>query len=496
MPFTKKNLYDLAVSEASFKGSPDDWEGAKKALLSATNADGEPEPIEEVKVGTEVINIRELVFQKTDKPRGRRVSFMLDPENTEGAEDKFKAAVAAEVEKAVGANGRPKGNARVQQVSGETQVGTVKSAEERMYEARIRSGTAVFKTGGFATAHIFGSDIQYKMLRAIGKHIEADELFKKTAQFVEITKGYTVTTTASGGALVPETFDPDLHQLMLSYGVVRKVSRVVNMTGETVVRPKATGDLTVYYPADGSAGTESSKTFSNVQMRAKEGMVITKASRAVIQDAAINVADDAGRDIVRAIAKVEDNSLFNSDGTGVAGGYIPGTQGILNIISETSTSNRLYKSSATTPGAVTEADITNLMALPGRYVGRMMAFHCTGQIGGVIFQRLAGAKGGMTSKMIEGLGEVEHYFNTPIIYNNVMTTNTATGSNRQLVVYGDISLAADFGDRMGLAVEISEQRYWDENNIGIKGTVRHDLNVHGLGSASTTTGPLAVLSQS
>lgn len=47
---------------------------------------------------------------------------------------------------------------------------------------------------------------------------------------------------------------------------------------------------------------------------------------------------------------------------------------------------------------------------------------------------------------------------------------------------------------MGLSVEISEQRYWDENNIGIKGVARHDINVHALG-ATATAGPVAVLTQ-
>ena len=63
------------------------------------------------------------------------------------------------------------------------------------------------------------------------------------------------------------------------------------------------------------------------------------------------------------------------------------------------------------------------------------------------------------------------------------------------MVYGVLSLAADFGDRTGVQIEVSEQRYWDENNYGIKGTVRHDINVHALG-ATSTAGPVAVLIQS
>lgn len=488
MTFSKKHLYDLAVAEVGYKGSPDDWEAAKKALLSATNADGDPEPIEEVRFGDQTINIRELVFTKSEKPKGRRVSFMVDPnDDVADREDKFNAAVAAAVEKEIKA-GKVRNNGRVQQISESTNVGTVKSGEERMYEHRIANKTSAFKSYDMALG--FGRDIQVKALKALGKFDEADELFKKTAEALT-QKGYTLTTTATGSALVPEGYDADLHQLIRSYGVARRVCRNVPMASETIVRPKATGDLTVYYPADGSAGTESTKTWSNVQMRAKTGMVIVKASRQLTQDAAINVADDAGRDIVRAVAKCEDSTLFNADGTGVAGGYIPGCQGILNIISESTTGERLYKSTATSVLGVTLSDVIALMSTPGSFVGLNPAFHCTPQIASAVLHRLASASGGVTMKEVEGFGQVATFFGIPIITNNVMTTNLGTASV-ECLIYGDISLAADFGDRMGISVEISEQRYWDENNIGIKGTVRHDINVHGLGT-STTTGPLAVL---
>lgn len=496
MPITPtvRHLY-VAAKAVGYTGPDDNPDMMKRYCADLKGTDGKPDPLEVFMLedGTEV-EIKSLAFDvqpvRTKRRSVRVAGVIASEEDRDDADAKTKAAIDKVVEdrlKAMGVDPNAK-----KRLPGSGDIGAIKSGEERMYEARIANKTSVFKSYDMALG--FGTHIQVGALRQIGRHDEAEKKYAKTAEYLT-QKGYTLTTTASGGALAPEGYDADLWQLLLEYGVARRTARVVNMATETIARPKASGDLTVYYPADGGAGTESSKTWSNVQMRAKEGMVIVKASRALVQDAAINVADDAGRDIVRAVAKVEDASLFNSDGTGVAGGYMPGVQGILNIISETSTGSRVFKSTATTPAGVTESDITSLMSTPGRFVGRMMAFHCTGQIGGVIFHRLAAAKGGVTAKEVKGLGEVDHYLNVPIIYNNVMTTNLGTGANRQLVVYGDISLAADFGDRMGLSVEISEQRYWDENNIGIKGTVRHDINVHGLGTSSTT-GPLAVLLQS
>lgn len=493
MTFTKRHLFDLAVAQVDFKGSPDDWQGAQKALLDAKDENGEPCPIEEVKVGTEVIKIRELVFQKSEKPRGRRINFVTDPE-AEGADDKFQTTVQDEVQKQLAAQKR---NGRITQQTDATVVGDVESGEERMYKARISQGVAAFKSYGMAFG--FAAHLQHQFLVSQNRTQEAQALYTAKAQELEnrgmklTTKGYTQTTTASGGALVPEGFDADLWQLVLGYGVARKVARQVTMTSETITRPKATGDLTVYYPAEGTAGTESTKTLSNVQMRAKGGIVIVKTSRALAMNAAISVVDDAARDIARAIAKTEDKSLFLADGSGVANGYIPGTQGVLNIISETSTGARVYNSASSTGSlGVTLSEIVALTATVGSFVGMFKAFHCTEQVGAAIFHRLAASVGGIQPMQIQGLGLVPSFLGYPIIYNNVMRSSLTDSANAQLVVFGDMSLAADFGDRTGVVIEMSEQRYWDENNIGIKGTVFHDLNVHGLGTSSDT-GPIAVL---
>lgn len=491
--FTIRHLYDLARAKPyNYKGDESDWEAMKKCLLEFKDPEsGQPEPLDAVQFGDEEIEIKGLAFGQQNRTK-RNVMRLIADDDIEDAEDKLLALAEKVKDREAASAGRR--NNRITQTSDSVQVGTVKSGEERMYEARISTKTAVFKK--YSTALGFGTHLKCQALELSGKRREAEELFNKTANALSIeVKGYTLTTVGSGSALVPEGYDADLWQLLLEYSVPRKVCRVVNMTSETIVRPKATGDLTVYYQADGTAGTESSKTWSNVQMRAKKGMVIVKASRALIDDSAINVADDAGKDIVRAVGKVEEKSLFLSDGTGVAGGYIPNVQGILNIVSETSTGSRVFKSSATTPGAVTLGDVMALMATPGNFVGRMMAWHCTPQIGHVTLHRLAASVGGIQPREIQGLGLVPTFLGAPIIYNNVMTTNLSTGANRQLLIYGDISLACDFGDRAGLSIEISDQRYWDEDNLGIKGTVRHDMNVHGLG-ASTDTGPLAVLIQS
>lgn len=494
---TVRHLY-IAAKNVGYKGPNDDPDLMKQYCADLKGPDGKPDPLESFQMedGTEVV-IKDLALEApTQRNRRRSVRVILDnDEDREDGDAKIKALVDKATDERLKSFGiDPNRSKRISA----SDVGEVKTGEQRMYEAKIASGMAVFKSYGMAVG--FGSHIKCEFLRAVGQHQKAEEIFKSVAPFLanagyQLSKGYNLSSTSAGGALAPEGYDADLWQLILEHGVARRVARQVSMSSETITRPKATGNLTVRYPAQEGVPTQSTKTFSNVNMVAKEGVVLTQTTRALMEDAAINIADDAGRDIARAVAYCEDNTIFNSDGSGETNNYIPQTQGILNIISETSTGARVYKSTATSPLGITTSDLVAIMATPGAFMGRQMAWHCTPQIGAAVFQRLTASVGGIQPGQYASLGAQGQCLGSPVFYNNVMTTNLGTGSNRQLIIYGDISLAADFGDRKSLVIEVSEQAYWTSNCVGIKGTVRHDINVHGLGTSSTQ-GPLAVLIQS
>ncbi len=502
---TVRHLY-VAAKSKGYTGPEDNAEVIKRWCAERKGADGKPEPLESFILEDEEFEIQSLAFEEPApvvKSRGvsARVVLRNDDEDSEAKANAMLQKAVDDRLKQMGVDVN-----KGKRVTSGMDVSNVKSGEEREYEARIRTKTAVFSCYDYAYG--YGADIKHKALLALNRGAEAEELYKKTAE--QLTqKGYSLLNTGSGQALVPVGSDADLHQLIRTHGVTRRSARPVNMTSDQVLRPKATGDLTVYYPEDGGAGTESSKTFTNVRLQAKKGIVITKMSKSITEDSVINIADDAGRDVVRAVAKQEDNSLFNANGTGSANGYIPQTNGILWQIgsggasaatawvqtTETSSNSRVFKSSATTPLGITLSDVVATMAKVGSFVGLNPAFHCTAEIAHAIFTRLAASVGGIQPMQLEGLGPVMSFLGKPVIINNVMTTSLDTGSNKQLFVYGDLALAADFGERFGLRTEISDQKYWDEDNLGLKGTVRHDINVHELGS-TTSAGPVAVCIQS
>jgi HK97 family phage major capsid protein len=101
----------------------------------------------------------------------------------------------------------------------------------------------------------------------------------------------------------------------------------------------------------------------------------------------------------------------------------------------------------------------------------------------------------VTYKETVEYGEVMMFMGRPVVLNNVMNSTDAAAANTIDILYGDVSLGVDFGDRMSLEIDISDQVYWTSNGIGVKGTVRHDVNVHDIGSTSRV-GPIVALYQS
>lgn len=486
-PLSIADLYGVCKAEG-YSGKPDDVPAMKSHLL------GLPEPIEKINKDGKDFPVKDLAFEAPRKAV-RTVALgtaKVDPPKDDDDSDRIKAAVKMALRDA-GID--PLNGKRPQPVT--DAVVSVKSGAQRRYEDNIKSGTAVFRD--YETAQGFGMRLMTKAMIALGRGSEAQGLIAKHNEWATqaaATKGYTNITDATGGALVPEGYDADVIRLVKDYGVARRVCRVVPMTTDTYSRPKvtSTAGLTVYYPQDGVAGTESSETWGRTTLRAKQGVVIVKMSRAITADSAINLGEDTAREIARAVAKVEDNTLFNGTGVGTSGsGYIPNCQGLTNLIADTSTGSRTLKSGQSSSDAITLAEFTSFMGLlPSFARNQRTAFHCSPEKANIVITRLAQSQGGVTIREFMDYGDLPFAFGRPIITNSIMPVLANEAANTVDILYGDISLATDFGDRMGLEIDVSDQRYWDELNIGMRGVVRHDINVHDAGS-STVQSPVVAL---
>jgi HK97 family phage major capsid protein len=199
---------------------------------------------------------------------------------------------------------------------------------------------------------------------------------------------------------------------------------------------------------------------------------------------------------MRAIAQLEDDTLFNGTGAGAASPatYIPGVRGIVNLFGTTATEDSRSTTGGDNMGAHTLANLMTLMGLPGNFGGMNNVFICSPVALTNILFRLGLAQGGSTYAEYQNFGSVPRVLGRPVIVTEVMNKTLSLGSDLTDVLYGDVSLAATFIERQGVEVDISDQAYWTTDQVGIKLTVRHDINVHDLGT-TTAQGPLGALFQ-
>ncbi len=109
----------------------------------------------------------------------------------------------------------------------------------------------------------------------------------------------------------------------------------------------------------------------------------------------------------------------------------------------------------------------------------------------LVFERLLAAAGGNTVDTLTGR-VTRSFLGYPVVLSQVLPTSTGSLDNKVMLLFGDLSLAATLGDRRQIRLLKSEHRYFELDQVGIRGTERFDINVHDIGDASTA-GPLVAL---
>lgn len=294
----------------------------------------------------------------------------------------------------------------------------------------------------------------------------------------------------SGGALVPDELERAIINLREEYGLFRRVCRVTPMGSDVRNIPRRTGGLTAYFVGEGVAGTESDAGWDNVSLVAKKLMVLTRMSSEVAEDAIIDLADQMAQEIGYAFALKEDTVGFTGTGAATDGGIV----GVL--VKAIDAAHTKAKVAAITPhnllSEIDANDLLNLMGAIPQYAKPGSAWYCSPSAQELIFNAIKIAGGGTTRDMLSE-SDTPRFLGYPIYVTPVMADNPATDYNGAVVcAFGNLRMAATMGDRRGIRIALSNEQYWEEDQIGIKGTERFDINVHDLGS-TTVKSPFAVL---
>ncbi|OBQ58036.1 hypothetical protein A9K72_27925 [Mesorhizobium loti] len=305
---------------------------------------------------------------------------------------------------------------------------------------------------------------------------------------VILQKAQGETSGIAGGFLVPIEVEAGIIKIRALTGTFRRNAAVKRMGADSRSFPRLDTGLIAAFVGENAQIAEQDRTWSSVNLNAKKAAALSRMSSELGEDETIDVGQDFAEDAAYALAALEDSCGWNGDGTSSYGGItgvnvklIDGTHDAGKIVAATNND---------TFDEITAADLGALIAACPEYALPSAKWYASSYAIGRCFARLGATAAGMTMTAT-GARPAMQYLSWPI---EPVPSLPGAGdqSAKVMIAFGDLSLAATLGDRRGVTVQTTANRYLEYDQIGCRATERFDINVHDLGS-NTVAGPIVGL---
>lgn len=380
------------------------------------------------------------------------------------------------------------------------EIGGGMTIREKNYNRRIKDGTAKFSD--YKVASAFGDYMLYLCAKAQGRTEDASNYLREAKKTLTMTPG-------SADVLGTEQIIPDVLKQVDNYGKAAQRFNVVALSEQSGTYFRSLNSiLTVTYPNESTAVNDANANYQRLKLNPRKGMVITKMSRESRDDAKINLAEQSVDDIARSFAYAEDRAAINGDGTGTFGGMVglqtmfstAGAGAGLTLATAAGAINATYAGAAAgnwggyALGHFQRACATLPLWASEQFAGDV-AWHCTRAFYEGVMKPLAIASSRATATEVLTL-QGSTFLSFPVVFWENMNRNPDTGTSTIDCFFGSFKSACYLGRRNDLDINVSDQRYWDEDSIGIRGTMRHDVNVLAAVGSTTQAGPVIAIYQS
>lgn len=377
--------------------------------------------------------------------------------------------------------------ARVQELS--TEFGNRKTAEIGGGTRQPKAVVVPAKARSFTQLKAFKGEDGEKNAYVFG-HIVAAGLFNKSAskRWLKehgLSNALSEDSNEKGGLFVPTETSMEIIRLVEEFGVFRRYAKFEPMTSDRKVVPVRTSGLTAYPVAETNTGNESSNTgtqsepaYTNAELVARKWKAWTKMADELNEDSLVMMADELAVESAIAFAYAEDNAGFNGDGTSTYHNIL----GVFNAVAAGS----IFTARAGNT-AFSTLDMEDFIDMKGKlpgFPGIRPAWFISKEGYCASMERLMLALGGNTVANAAA-GGVPEFLGFPVVITNVLNGTLTTQTSTNLLAYGDLRMAALLGDRRRMTMSLTDQRYWDSDQIAVKTTERIDINVHSRGTDST-----------
>lgn len=312
------------------------------------------------------------------------------------------------------------------------------------------------------------------------------------------TLGQTEFDDARGGQFVPIQMEAAIDHLRIQYGVIRNEANVVPATSDTIQWPRPLKGVTVHALAEVTPTpmtTESTGVGDSFEMSIKAWGGWARISRDLEEDATVSIADMLVRDFAYAMAYKEDQVCFNGTGLSTDGGI----EGIMTKLQGAS-----YTASVATAlsgnNTFATLDAVDFEAAIGQQpnFGRRVnnKWYMSKAAYYASAARLMDAAGGNNmSDLARGSGPV--WLGHPVVFTEVLNNTLGANGSAYVALFGDLSLAATFGNRRGLTVETDYSIYRHNRQLAIFVTSRWGFVAHDLGgtdgAGNAVAGPVIAI---
>lgn len=312
-----------------------------------------------------------------------------------------------------------------------------------------------------------------------------------TKNNIPIRKAQGETVDQYGGYLVPQELANAILDLRDRFGAFRRRALIWPMKSDNTVIPRKTGGVTAYIVGENNAVTETTTdSIDALELTTKKIGAIIRMSSELEEDALKDAVDYLANEMAWAFAAKEDDCAFNGDGTSTYGGM----RGIGTIVLDGNHTQANVAAASTHKTFLTidQTDLGNVVAAVRASALPRAAWFISALGFGQTMCRLAGTSNGfIETRMVDG--EPTPCWNGfPVIMTQKLPAVTTALNGKVMLAFGDMYAGGVLGQRRGITIARSEDRYLDSDQIAVRGIERVHCNVHDLGD-NTNKGSLAAL---
>jgi HK97 family phage major capsid protein len=294
------------------------------------------------------------------------------------------------------------------------------------------------------------------------------------------------TANSTGGFVTPDEMLAAIIRLREERGVFPRFANNMPMGSDIIRVPRLLADVTAYWPGEGLEITASDPTLGNAELMARKLGALCKISSELDEDAVIAIGDMVTTSIAYAMADKIDDAGFNGNGESAYGGNV----GLANALHANAVVDAIGGN--TGAGTLDLDDFNNVLAKCPQYGGASNRWFMHSAVYYAACHRLMNAAGGNTNITLAN-GVVEPMFQGyPVTFVQVMPSVITASPSTILAYFGDLRLGATYGTRRSARTEVSTERYFELDLIGIKTTERVAINVHERGETIRTRPILAL----